>query len=161
MSEKTVVVGRWYPSTAPVLDGEDSDAYTDRVTGADGSGLRPYDHVRYRQCSIGWHMECSRWRSNPAAECACPCHTDTVPRDIRHMPAWLLDVADRFAELYCLPDTTGRRVMAIARHAAGYGQDVDQVLLAVGLGEVYGCAQSADLITDVASIYHAHAKKNG
>ena len=32
------------------------------------------DHARNRQCSIGWHGECS----DPAGvSCECPCHTET------------------------------------------------------------------------------------
>ena len=74
------------------------------------------------------------------------------------MPAWMLDAAERLAGLYSLPETTGLRVMAMAYHAAGSGgADADPLLLAVSLGEAYGCAQAADFITDVTGIYHAAA----
>jgi hypothetical protein len=54
----------------PLLTGETLDEYTNRLTGADGTGRRPYKH-RNRQCSIGWHGECS----DPSGErCECPCH---------------------------------------------------------------------------------------
>ena len=52
--------------------------YTNRLTGADGTGRRPYDHVRFRQCSIGYHGECSQ-RGNPLPECECPCHDPHDP----------------------------------------------------------------------------------
>lgn len=123
MTTETVVKGRWYPSPAPALDGEDDDAYTNRLTGAAGAGQQPYDHVRYRQCSIGWHMECSCRRGGGL--CMCPCHADHAPRDTRLMPAWILDGAEKLAQLYSLPDATGLRVMAVARHAAGDGEDAD------------------------------------
>lgn len=47
------------------------DQYTDYCTGADGTRKQPYQRQRNRQCSIGWHGECS----DPAGEeCGCPCH---------------------------------------------------------------------------------------
>jgi hypothetical protein len=59
--------GRWYPQMPPGLDHEDDDAYTNRLLGQDN----PYDHYRNRQCSIGYHNECS----DPVGkECECPCH---------------------------------------------------------------------------------------
>jgi hypothetical protein len=55
----------------PALPGETDGEYTDRLTGADGTDRQPYDHRRNRQCSIGYHEECS----DPAGDtCECPCH---------------------------------------------------------------------------------------
>lgn len=72
---ETIERGRWYPEMPPSLPGEDDGAYTDRLTGADGTDRRPYDHKRNRQCSIGYHDECS----DPKGEvCKCPCHTEVV-----------------------------------------------------------------------------------
>lgn len=73
MSETTTAErARWFPEMPPALPGESDDAYTNRLTGADQTGRVPYDHSRNRQCSIGWHAECS----DPAgASCECPCHT--------------------------------------------------------------------------------------
>jgi hypothetical protein len=65
--------GRWFPEMPPMLAGETVEQYTDRLTGADGTGRVPYDHRRFRQCSIGWHEECS----DPWGEqCECPCHDE-------------------------------------------------------------------------------------
>lgn len=76
MSE-VVTRGRFYPDLPPRLVGETPAQYTDRLTGADGTGRVPFDHKRNRQCSIGWHEECS----DPAGlACECPCHPD--------LPAW-------------------------------------------------------------------------
>ena len=72
---ETVVKGRWYPEMPPMLDGETSAQYTDRLTGADKTDRRPYDHRRYRQCSIGWHDECSANGTDDTG-CECPHHTD-------------------------------------------------------------------------------------
>lgn len=70
--------GRHYPEMPPLLHGETLDEYTDRLTGADGTDRRPYDHHRNRQCSIGWHEECS----DPAGErCKCPCHPLGMPAE--------------------------------------------------------------------------------
>jgi len=51
------------------LENESIDAYTDRLTGADKTGRRPYKDDRGRQCSIGYHDECLS-----PEECECPCH---------------------------------------------------------------------------------------
>ena len=62
---------RYYPEMPPALSGESDDAYTDRLTGADRTNRVPYDHSRNRQCSIGYHNECS----DPSGlKCKCPCH---------------------------------------------------------------------------------------
>lgn len=63
--------GRWYPELPPKLEGETGYQYTDRLTGADRTNRVPYDHRRFRQCSIGWHEECSDQYGD---ECECPCH---------------------------------------------------------------------------------------
>jgi hypothetical protein len=66
-----VVKGLWYPEMPPMLGDEDIDHYTQRLTGSLGYELCPYDHHRKRQCSIGFHDECS----DPRGErCKCPCH---------------------------------------------------------------------------------------
>jgi hypothetical protein len=69
----TVDKGLWYPEMPPMLVGEDIGHYTDRLLGAHGEDQRPYSHPRNRQCSIGWHDECS----DPTGEvCECPHHID-------------------------------------------------------------------------------------
>jgi hypothetical protein len=71
---------RWYPNRPPKLPNETDAQYTDRLTGADGAGRSPYDHDRNRQCSIGWHSECS----DPlGASCFCPCHDERVNAEYR------------------------------------------------------------------------------
>jgi hypothetical protein len=66
-----VLRGRYYPEMPPAFPGETDDEYTDRLTGADQTDRRPYDHKRFRQCSIGYHKECT----DPSGEyCKCPCH---------------------------------------------------------------------------------------
>lgn len=76
-AEHPVERARWYPDMPPALPGEDDDAYTDRLTGADRTGRVPYDHRRNRQCSIGWHEECSE-NGVPAESrrCQCPHHEE-------------------------------------------------------------------------------------
>lgn len=72
-----VIKGRYYPEMPPLLDGETIEQYTDRLTGADGTGRVPYDHRRFRQCSIGWHAECSdNGASEGERECECPHHVE-------------------------------------------------------------------------------------
>lgn len=67
----TVETGRWYPDPPPMLLFESVDDYTNRLVGVTGEGC-PYDHRRNRQCSIGFHDECT---DPHGATCRCPCHT--------------------------------------------------------------------------------------
>lgn len=76
----TTTVARWYPNQPPKLPGETADDYTNRLLGA-GGHTYPYDHRRGRQCSIGYHEECSD-RLN-SGECGCPCHEER--RDAWHL----------------------------------------------------------------------------
>lgn len=64
-------LGRYYPEMPPSMEGETADTYTDRLTGADRKNQVPYDHRRNRQCSIGYHDECS---DPQGAVCECSCH---------------------------------------------------------------------------------------
>jgi hypothetical protein len=59
------------PLMPPPLPSESDAEYTDRLTGADGTDRVPYKERRFRQCSIGYHDECS---DPQGAECQCPCH---------------------------------------------------------------------------------------
>ncbi len=140
-SPGTVEQRRWYPSPAPALEGETDDGYADRLTGAYRPAVVPYDHLRNRQCSIGWHLECSeRVRLSPTAAaspaawiaaqrdeqaargtgtCQCPCHADVaalleLPDPL---PPALNLAAARLSKLYSLPPVTGLRVTLIAGHA--------------------------------------------
>jgi len=65
---------RWYADELPMppaLPNETDDEYTDRLTGADQTSRVPYEERRYRQCSIGFHDECT----DPYGQnCKCPCH---------------------------------------------------------------------------------------
>lgn len=147
---------RWYPSPAPALageDGEDGDAYTDRLTGADGTGRRPYDHPRGRQCSIGWHLECSGWRG--ASSCECPCHADRAPAGLPAGPADLPAGAVVLARLYGLPPVTALRVMALALAASDPAGRVPREDLTRVLGQAYACPQSAGFVTDVVNVCEA------
>ncbi len=82
-AEYTTVVGPFYPEMPPAIPGETADEYTDRLTGADKTDRRPYDHKRNRQCSIGYHDECSDNGRDPSEHtCECPHHTDPHYRSI-------------------------------------------------------------------------------
>lgn len=66
---------RHYPNMPPLLDGEDNDHYSNRMVGVYGPDAYPYDHVRNRQCALGWHNECSdRNVLGSERRCECPCH---------------------------------------------------------------------------------------
>lgn len=50
----------------PRLQGESGEAWTNRLV------REAIKHGVYRQCSIGWHDECSE-RKSPATDCLCNC----------------------------------------------------------------------------------------
>lgn len=145
----TIERGRWYPAPAPALDGETADAYTNRLIGTDGTDRRPYDHPRNRQCSIGYHTECS---ARVGGGCGCPCHFDVAPAADAEVNA---DAAGQIAALYDLPDTTGRRVMFEAAKALRAGEAKNAADLIVVLGRVYGSTITEGFAIDVFNI-HAH-----
>lgn len=94
MTTTTAERARHFPQMPPRLDGESDSAYTDRLTGADQTRRVPYDHPRNRQCSIGYHGECS----DPAGEnCKCPCHTEAGKLEIR-----LHDLEETAVALYAV-----------------------------------------------------------
>lgn len=116
---ETVERGRWFPKMPPALPGESDYGYTDRLTGADGADRVPYDHDRNRQCSIGYHAECS----DPAGErCKCPCHTPEGRLEMRvdeleeaFIASWALATGTR----------TGKRAEGIAENLRA---DVEKLL---------------------------------
>ena len=71
MTAKAVKRARYYPKMPPMLRHETLEMYTDRLTGADQTNRVPYNHRRNRQCSIGYHNECTDPRGT---RCKCPCH---------------------------------------------------------------------------------------
>lgn len=83
-SDAEIKRGRYYPEMPPALPGETDAAYTDRLTGADGTDRRPYDHRRNRQCSIGSHGECT---DSAGENCQCPCHSEGQTEELPPPPA--------------------------------------------------------------------------
>jgi hypothetical protein len=57
------------PQAFPIRDGESRESWTERLTRAAAkNGV-------YRQCSIGWHEDCSQRREpGPDCPCNCTCH---------------------------------------------------------------------------------------
>ena len=153
----TVEQDRWYPSPPPSLDAEDDDAYTDRLTGADRTGRSPYDHYRNRQCSIGYHSECS----DPAGgTCKCPCHrsgTMTEEQMAALSPATKAAAA-KLAELYDLPDPDAHYVMAVAGpqfERPGIPPETPRGCIALALAAAYESRVGDGFLTDVVGIYGA------
>lgn len=54
----------------PAKPGEDASAHTDRLL------KHAREHGTNRQCSIGWHDECSEIDRGDDADCNCLCHAD-------------------------------------------------------------------------------------
>lgn len=95
----TITLGTYYPEMPPREDGEGNADYTNRVLGC-GDSTAPYNHNRNRQCSIGYHAECSQRTSRPnlgglttlgaTGQCECPHHTDPrLEAAFPHMLAYL------------------------------------------------------------------------
>ena len=136
--------GRWYPAPPPGLPDE-GDAYTDRLTGADRKNNRPYDHARNRQCSIGWHRECT---DPDGLTCQCPCHKDQHEAT-RPLAPVLAAAGFRLAELYDLPDATGWRVMALAGPFLAANGVADPAGLRAALEQAYQSQITDWFITDI------------
>ena len=59
------------PESFPRNDGESRESWTERIT------REAAKHGVYRQCSIGWHEECSQRRTpGPECPCNCTCHIE-------------------------------------------------------------------------------------
>lgn len=139
--------GRWYPAPPPRLPGDgDGDGYTNRLTGADMKNNRPYDHSRNRQCSIGWHSECT----DPAGRsCECPCHKDVDVPDVLLSPI-ARAAADLVAEMYDVPGKTGRRVMAATVSFVTPDAEIsDPDALRAVLAGAYGSQVTTWFVTDI------------
>lgn len=54
----------------PYRDNETPSAWTNRVLS------HASEHGTYRQCSIGWHDECTQRDMGDEAECMCLCHAE-------------------------------------------------------------------------------------
>jgi len=144
----TVTKGRWYPAPPPALDGEDDDAYTDRLTGARGEDLYPYDHPRNRQCSIGWHSECT---DPEGLRCKCPHHYDGEGLEPAGDP--LEDAATALSRCYDLPLRSSLAVLLKAEVRMKMGEDVAGVR--AYLGELYGSEIGEGFGIDVVNILRA------
>jgi len=71
----------FYPDPPPHLDGEDENAFRERLTGADS----PYDHARSRECALLDHENCA----DPLDACMCGCHFQPQPDD---KVSWILNI---------------------------------------------------------------------
>lgn len=140
----------WYPTPPPSLPGETDDAYTNRLTGADGTGRNPYNHHRLRECALGYHNSCS---GRASTQFQCPHHADTGPGT---EPAQVVvNGADILARLWYLPVTTAQRVMAEA-HDIGVDLRLDEATgesLRRRIDTLYNTTISDGFLTDVAGIY--------
>lgn len=52
----------------PIRPDETAEAWTDRILS------HATEHGTYRQCSLGWHEECSQRQLGADADCKCICH---------------------------------------------------------------------------------------
>jgi len=150
---------RWYPSPAPSPANENRDAYTNRLTGADKTNREPYDHRRNRQCSIGYHTECSE-RNSFRGSCECPCHADYRNSELQEplSSAVLEEASQALASVYDLPVETGRRVIIIA--SVTFGQGGNFVALGSDISAAYGSRVDEYFADDVEAIYRHHIEES-
>ena len=114
-----VLRGKWYPAPVPPEPEESDVDYTNRVLGLAGK-KSPYDHLRYRECSIGYHRSCTQRHALGLAnaftdnklsyvgKCQCPCHFDTYSL-VADEP--LREAVEILCDIYDLPNRTGWHVM--------------------------------------------------
>lgn len=139
-------VERWYPDVPPALPGETDAAYTDRITGADGTGRVPYDHRRGRECSMAFHLTCTWWKSSESP-CTCPCHSDPGVQGTAFVPK--SEAIERLSGLYYLPTRTSVRVLHLCERAMRDGATTLNDLCVV-LSAAYESTVSTDFATSVA-----------
>ena len=153
------MTGRWYPVPPPALEGETDYSYTDRITGADGTGRKPYDHVRFRECSMGYHLTCSEAGGQcdmpSGRHCECPCHTDTISEGMLVFTA----AAAVLSELYYLPDASAQRVMAVASTA--YNTSANEETVRLELEKTYQSEITDWFVTDVLGILKSFPASGG
>lgn len=152
-----VQVGRWYPDIAPALPDESDTAYTGRIAGTDGTGRVPYDHRRGRECSMAFHLTCSRWHGGDSA-CECPCHSDPGVQGVEFVPN--PEPARRLATLYHLPAHTAERVIHLAEQAVENGTSGLEDLRLV-LGAAYYSIVGECFATDVAWLLDYDSRLDG
>lgn len=138
--------GTWYPTLPPSLPGETDGSYTNRLL---DPSRAPYNHRRNRQCSIGYHTECS---DRTGATCQCPHHADTGPD--AEPASVVVDGANILASLWYLPVTTAQRVVAVA-HDIGVGLPGGALAesLRRRIDTLYNTTISDGFLTDVVKIY--------
>lgn len=100
-----------YPAMPPQSPDEDDDQYTNRLLGIGQPS--PYNHHRNRQCSIGYHSECSQRIGNSTlgatGSCECPHHADPrLAAAVEHIAAFARAMA-RNSD----PDVTQSRLDSI------------------------------------------------
>jgi hypothetical protein len=109
---------RHYPAPPPMLDGESHEDWNDRMLDRD-----TYDHYRNRQCSIGWHSECSQRKNGSTlgatGQCECPHHTDPrLVEVLKHLVPFAQAMAGGSAKL------SNARMESIATHAIDVAVDI-------------------------------------
>lgn len=140
------IAGRWYPELPPWLAGEDTAAYTARLTSAPG----PFDHVRSPDCAAGQHDSCM-----PGQPCQCPHHADQAPDIVAVARSALMAGACELAARYGLPEVTGLHLMALTREIACGGHRPPRDTLRTRIGAAYNSPVSTQFTATVAGIYQA------
>lgn len=114
-----VVKGKWYPAPVPSLPEESDVDYTNRMLGLAGKES-PYDHIRYRECSLGYHRSCTQRavlglrnaftdnKLSYTGKCQCPCHFDDYSLVAEES---LREAVQILSECYDLPNRTGWHIM--------------------------------------------------
>lgn len=142
----------WYPDPCPAVEGSESDnMFANRLCGI--GAPRPYDHRRYRGCSLGYHLTCSANRSGEEG-CECPHHIDHVLDGAANDGgiSGVAPAAERLAGLYYLPIFTAHQSILAAIAASWPGHPSDPVEVRAKLCEVHQSPIGPWYTADILSI---------
>lgn len=158
-----VLRGKWYPAPVPPLPEESDVDYTNRMLGLSGK-QSPYDHLRYRECSLGYHRSCTQRGELGIADvftdnklgyigkCQCPCHLDSYSLVAEES---LREAAQILSDCYDLPNRTGWHVMHTVDMMTGTTTPAGPVRVysvAARLREEYGSEITDAFAVDVVQI---------
>lgn len=143
--------GAWYPDMPPMLAGETTREYSDRITDA---MIGPYDHHRSHQCAIGFHVECAHPRK---WNCECPHHNDVAVASYDEVDSIAVHHLSRYLNV---PNLTARRVLAHAQVALKSGEASTLSELRIVIEDIYNSPIGERFALDVVSVLN-YRERNG
>lgn len=146
------VQAKWYPDPCPRFDNETDDAFTNRLS-RHGS-TNPYNHKRFRECSLGYHLTCSCNHGRNSG-CECPHHNEKEYESTADISIEL--AASTLADLYYLPITTAQQVILASIDSIVKSANEHQ--LRVALCEEFQSPIGPWFVTDILTILKEYLDK--